>query len=143
MQLKGALSQAGLSIVMGSGATGNITLTSAPTGSRTWTFQDSSDTVVGRATTDTLTNKTLTAPVLTSPVLGDATVTTINKITITTPASGATLTIINGKTLTVSNTLTFTGTDSSTVACGAGGTVAYVANKLSVFAATIVFYTGR
>ena len=33
-------------------------------------------------------------------------------------------------------TLTLTGTDTSTVAFGAGGTVAYVANKLSVFAST-------
>lgn len=46
------------------------------------------------------------------------------------------LSIAAAKTLTVSNTLTFTGTDSSSVAFGAGGTVAYVANKLSVFAAT-------
>lgn len=47
-----------------------------------------------------------------------------------------TLTITTGKVLAVSNTLTFTGTDSSSVAFGAGGTVAYVANKLSAFAAT-------
>lgn len=46
------------------------------------------------------------------------------------------LTLGAGKTATVSNTLTFTGTDSSSVAFGTGGTVAYVANKLSVFAAT-------
>lgn len=59
-----------------------------------------------------------------------------NKVTITAPASGATLTILNGKTLTQSNSLTYTGTDGSSVAFGAGGTVAYVANKLSVFAAT-------
>ena len=32
--------------------------------------------------------------------------------------------------------MTFTGTDASSVAFGAGGTVAYTANKLSVFAAT-------
>jgi len=49
----------------------NMTLdVSALTASRTISFQDSSDTVVGRATTDTLTNKTLTAPVMTAPVLG-------------------------------------------------------------------------
>jgi hypothetical protein len=59
---------------------------------------------------------------------------TVNGLTIT--SSTGTLTITNAKVLSVSNTLTFTGTDSSTVACGAGGTVAYVANKLSVFAAT-------
>lgn len=62
--------------------------------------------------------------------------TAVNKVTITAPATGATLTIVDGKTLTVSNTLTFTGTDASSVAFGAGGTVAYTGNKLSVFAAT-------
>jgi hypothetical protein len=65
-----------------------------------------------------------------------ATATSINNVAITAPAASATLTIADGKTLTVSNTLTFSGTDSSSVAFGTGGTVAYVANKLSVFAAT-------
>lgn len=36
---------------------------------RVWTWQDASDTVVGRATTDTLTNKTLTSPVITTPTV--------------------------------------------------------------------------
>lgn len=52
------------------------------------------------------------------------------------PLVDGTPVIASGKTATINNTLTFTGTDSSTVACGAGGTIAYVANKLSVFAAT-------
>jgi len=49
----------------------------------------------------------------------------INKVTITAPATGSTLTIADGKTLTANNTLTFTGTDGSSVAFGAGGTVLY------------------
>ena len=73
---------------------------------------------------------------LVTPVLGVATATTINKVTITAPATGSTLTIADGKVLTVSNTLTFTGTDSSSVAFGAGGTAAYTGDNLSVFAAT-------
>ncbi len=48
-----------------------------------------------------------------------------SKITLTTPATGATLTIADGKVITESNTLTYTGNDGSTVAFGAGGTVLY------------------
>jgi hypothetical protein len=76
------------------------------------------------------------SPSLITPTIGVATATSINKVTITAPATSAVLTIADGKTLTASNTLTFTGTDASSVAFGTGGTVAYVANKLSVFAAT-------
>lgn len=139
---------------------------SAVAGTNTLTLPAATDTLVGRATTDTLTNKTInlgsntlvatsaqlaaavtdetgtgslvfaTSPTLVTPILGVASATSINKVAITAPATGATLTIADGKTLTASNTLTLTGTDTSTVAFGAGGTVAYVANKLSVFAAT-------
>lgn len=75
-------------------------------------------------------------PTLVTPILGVASATTINKVTITEPATGATITVADGKTLTASNTLTFTGTDSSSVAFGTGGTVAYTSNKLSDLAST-------
>jgi hypothetical protein len=68
--------------------------------------------------------------------------TTFNKVTITAPATGSTLTVANlksltvnntltfngidGKALTLNNTLTFSGTDASSVAFGTGGTVAYL-----------------
>ena len=71
-----------------------------------------------------------TSPTLVTPVLGVASATTINKLTITAPATGSTLTVADGKTLTVSNTLTFTGTDSSSVAFGGGGTVLYTGSTL-------------
>lgn len=77
-----------------------------------------------------------TSPTLVTPSLGVASATTINKVTLTAPATSATLTIADGKTLTASNTLTLTGTDSSSIAFGTGGTVAYRANDLSVFAST-------
>ena len=77
-----------------------------------------------------------TSPSLTTPSLNVATATSVNKMAITAPATSTTLAVADGKTLTASNTLTLTGTDASSVAFGTGGTVAYVANKLSVFAAT-------
>lgn len=77
-----------------------------------------------------------TSPTLVTPTIGAATATSVNKVAITAPATGSTLTIADGKTLTASNTLTFTGTDSSSVAFGAGGTVAYTGGTLAQFAST-------
>lgn len=57
-----------------------------------------------------------TSPTLVTPTLGAATATTLNKVTVTAPASSATLTIANSKVLTVNSSLTFTGTDGSTIA---------------------------
>lgn len=53
---------------------------------------------------------------LTTPVLGVASVTSINKVAVTAPATGATLTIADGKTLTVSNNATVSGTNTGDVA---------------------------
>lgn len=54
-----------------------------------------------------------TSPTLVTPTLGVASATSINKVTLTAPATGSTLTVADGKTLTASNTLTLTGTDST------------------------------
>lgn len=55
-----------------------------------------------------------TSPTLVTPVLGVATATTINKVALTAPATGSTLTILDGKTLTANKSLTLEGTDSTT-----------------------------
>jgi hypothetical protein len=56
-----------------------------------------------------------TSPSLTTPTLGVASATTINRVALTTPATGSTLTIANGKTLTANNSITLSGTDSTTM----------------------------
>jgi hypothetical protein len=73
----------------------------------TLTLPTSTDTLVGRATTDTLTNKTLTSPTLITPALG-------------TPASG-TLTNCTFPTLNQNTTGTAAGL-SATLAVASGGT---------------------
>lgn len=65
--------------------------------------------------TNLFTNTTLTSPTLVTPTLGVATATSINKVAITAPAAGATLTLADGKTLTVNNSITFAGTDATTM----------------------------
>lgn len=51
------------------------------------------------------------SPSLTTPILGVATATSINKVALTAPGTGATLTILDGKTLTANHSLTLAGTD--------------------------------
>lgn len=55
------------------------------------------------------------SPTLSAPILGVATATSINKVSITAPATSATLTIADGKTLTANHSLTLAGTDSTTM----------------------------
>lgn len=71
-----------------------------------------------------------TTPAITL-TLGAITPSSVNKVTITAPATSATLTIANGKTLTVNNTITFTATDGSTLAIGTGGTLGSAAYTAS------------
>lgn len=54
-------------------------------------------------------------PTLVTPVLGAATATTVNKVTLTQPATGSTLTIADGATLTASATATVSGTNTGDV----------------------------
>ena len=117
-----------LGFVGGTGITSTVT-------ANTVTF-DIDSTVATLTGTQTLTNKTLTSPVMTTPTLGVASATTINKVAITAPATGSTLTIADGKTLTASNTLTLTGNDAASVNFAAGGTVAYTGASLAQFAST-------
>lgn len=67
------------------------------------------------ATSPTLTTPALTSPTMTTPVLGVATATSVNKVTITAPATSATLTIANAKTLTANSSLTLAGVDAKTL----------------------------
>jgi hypothetical protein len=56
-----------------------------------------------------------TSPTLVTPVLGVASATTVNKVTLTAPATGSTITVADGKTLTASNSITIAGTDAKTL----------------------------
>ena len=68
-------------------------------------------------TTSTGTGSTVlsTSPTIATPILGVASATSVNKVAITAPATGATLTIAEGKTLTANHSLTLAGTDATTM----------------------------
>lgn len=67
-----------------------------------------------------------TAPTLVTPVLGDATATTVNKLTITTPATSATLTLADGSTFATAGAFsqTLTATAATDVTLPTTGTLA-------------------
>jgi hypothetical protein len=69
-------------------------------------------TIIGVAVVGTGSYVKATSPTLVTPVLGVASATTVNKVAITAPATGATLTIQDGFTLTVSGNSTLSGTNS-------------------------------
>lgn len=73
-QFNTAVTDADFATLAGSETLTNKTLTtpviSTISNTGTLTLPTSTDTLVGRATTDTLTNKTLTSPTMTAPVLG-------------------------------------------------------------------------
>jgi hypothetical protein len=71
--------------------------------------------VVSVTNTGTGNNVLADGPTLTTPTIGVATATSVNKVTITAPATGSTLTIADNKTLTANNSLTLAGTDATTM----------------------------
>lgn len=75
-------------------------------------------------------------PIISGATISGSTITTSTYNGNIWTAGTGTLTIAAGKTETFNNTLTFAGTDGSSIAFGAGGTVVYTSNNLSVFAAT-------
>jgi len=88
-------------------------LSSTQTVDRTLSLPDATDTLVGRATTDTLTNKTLTSPTMTAPVLGTPASGTVTNLTGTASIN------ING---TVGATTANTGAFSTLSATTSGST---------------------
>jgi hypothetical protein len=80
-----------------------------------------------------------TSPTLVTPVLGVATATSINKVALTSPATGSTLTIADGKTLTASNSLTLAGTDSTVMTFPAASATVAGLGTTQTFTATQTF----
>lgn len=106
-------------IIVAGNTSGSITI-SAPlvAGSGTLTLPTGTDTLIGKATTDTLTNKTLTSPVLTTPALGtpaSGVLTNCTGVPAAALPAGSVLQVVNSSTATIAsnNTSTFVTTNLS------------------------------
>lgn len=116
--------------IVATGST-NITLptsgTLASTAAKISDFAScSSSELAGKISDETGTGALVFAntPTLVTPVLGVATATSINKVTITAPATSATLTISNGAALTVSGNVTLSSSGSCALTLG-GNNIAF------------------
>jgi len=98
-------------------ANGGTGITSFGTGVATFLGTPSSANLAAALTDETGSGLAVfnNSPSFITPTLGVATATSVNKVALTAPASGSTLTIADGKTLTASNSLTLVGTDSTTM----------------------------
>jgi len=111
---------------LSTGVTGTLPIANGGTGTTSTTFTNLTSNVTGTlpvtnggtgvtSSTGTTSVVLSNSPTLVTPTLGVASATSINKVALTAPATGSTLTIADGKTLTASNSLTLAGTDSTTM----------------------------
>ena len=108
-------------------------LSSTQTVDRTLSLPDATDTLVGRATTDTLTNKTLTSPTLTAPVLGTPASGTVTNLTGTASIN------INGTVgATTANTGAFTTLSATSTISDAAGDLRLIPQNSQSAAYTLV-----
>jgi hypothetical protein len=103
---------------------------------------DANKNAVSVANTGTGDNVLATSPTLVTPALGAATATSVNKVALTAPATGSTLTIADGKTLTANNSLTFAGTDATTMTFPTTNATVARTDATQTFTGAQLFSTG-
>lgn len=94
----------------GTGGGGNVSNSGTPVAGQSAEWA-SATTIIGVAVTGSGSYVKATSPTLVTPALGVASATSINRVAITAPATGSTLTIVEGATLTASATATVSGTN--------------------------------
>jgi len=106
------------------------------TSARSWTLGDRIELRLCKAMLDDIKTDVVGSPTMTSPVLGNATATTINKLTLTQPATGSTLTIADGVTLTASANASVSSTNTGDVSIATANGLSISGQALSLAVAT-------
>lgn len=97
---------------------------------------DTANTTTKKVTWANILTTAFTSPTLVTPTLGVATATSVNKVALTAPATGSTLTIADGKTLTANNNITIAGTDGKTLSVSNSLTLAGTDSTTMTFPST-------
>lgn len=135
---QGTGTKSATSLVLKGATSGSTTLQPSAVASGTLTLPAATDTLVGKATTDTLTNKTLTTPTINTPIMGGQ----VARATAQFDRTDTTLTAVTGLSLALLAGATYKVRAVLPTTCDATGGSKFSLDTGSTLTATAINYQG-